>query len=279
MTVFNVGPGEAILLQLRRRGILVDGGATNSKRNIPLGRAIRGYLVAKGVRLKAIVASHPHVDHLNAIETLLDDGPSEVLAPRPALYHNGQAMAPSLVTTLAAKLDALGTDVIQQVTVRGYAQYPGLGSGKLSMFVGDRSRHGPKYKSIIMSVPFRKARFLLTGDIYTDYEDTFLANPSSAQFLPTTVLKVTHHGSEHGTGASFVERALPRVSVASTASQSNHRLESEVRTRLEEQGAVFDTFTAGGDITVRTDGVQRLWSGHQGILVEVEVAKPGILSS
>ena len=67
MTTFNVGKGEAILLRLGGDAILVDGGAEVKKRNVALGRALRGYLVDRGIRLMAILASHPHVDHLNAI--------------------------------------------------------------------------------------------------------------------------------------------------------------------------------------------------------------------
>ena len=71
MTTFNVGEGEAILLRVGKDAILVDGGAVVKKRNVALGKAPRGYLVDRGIRLMAILASHPHVDHLNALEALM----------------------------------------------------------------------------------------------------------------------------------------------------------------------------------------------------------------
>jgi competence protein ComEC len=277
MTVFNVGPGEAILLRLGNSGILVDGGARVIKRNSTLGQALRGYLIGQGVRLMAIVASHPHVDHLNALETLLLGNPTEVLTPGAVYYHNGVTLGSWLTETLAARLNSLGPKVIQQVAVTGFGQYPGLGGTSMAMFVDGLWRPRPEYKSIIMAVPHGQARFLLTGDVYTTYEEALVANPVAAPYLATTVLKITHHGSQGGTGSVFAKQAVPRISVASTAGDAGHSLEPIVRTRLRSYGVVFDTYRTRGDVTVRTDGLQRFLGGRQGVLFEVELAKPGVL--
>lgn len=277
MTVFNVGPGEAVLLRLGHSGILVDGGARVIKRNSALGQALRSYLIGQGVRLIAIVASHPHVDHLNALETLLLGDPTEVLSPGAIYYHNGETTGTWLTETLVARLNALGPEVIQQVAVTGFGQYPGLGGTSMAMFVDGRWKPRPEYKSIITAVPHGQSRFLLTGDVYNTYEEALVANPLTRPYLPTPVLKITHHGSQDGTSSAFVQQAVPRISVASTAGDAGHRLERAVRNRLRSYGEVFDTYRTEGDIAVRTDGSQRLLSGRQGVLFEVELAKPGVL--
>ena len=279
MTTFNVGGGEAILLRLGEDAILVDGGSEVKKRNVALGQALRGYLADRGIRLMAILASHPHVDHLNALETLLVDDASEVLAPGAVYYHNGETLGSWLTDTLQARLNALGPGVIQQVAVQGFGQFPGPGGTTMVMFTDGRWKPTPAYKSIVASVSYREARFLLTGDIYMRYEDTLVADTATAPHLATNVLKITHHGSEHGTGTNFLKQAAPLISVASTAEDAGHRLESVVKRRLRPYGATFDTYGLGRHISVRTDGLQRILGDHQGVLFEVEMSLPGILGS
>ena len=279
MTTFNVGAGEAILLRLGEDAILVDGGAEVKKRNVALGQALRGHLADRGIRLMAILASHPHVDHLNGLETLLVDDASEVLAPGAVYYHNGETLGSWLTDTLLARLNALGSGVIQQVVVQGIGQFPGPGGTTMIMFTDGRWKPRPAYKSIVASVHYREAHFLLTGDIYIRYEDTLVADPATAPHLATNVLKITHHGSDHGTGTTFVEQAAPLISVASTAGDAGHRLERAVKRRLQPYGVAFDTYGVGRHVTVRTDGLQRLLGVHQGVLFEVELSLPGVLGS
>ena len=279
MTMFNVGEGEAILLRVGNDVVLVDGGAVVKKGNVALGQALRGYLTDRGLKLMAILASHGHVDHLNALGSFLANDASEVWAPEAVYYHNGETLGPWLTDTLQARLNALGPEVITQVPVEGFGQFPGPGGTTITMFTDGRWKPRPAYKSIVASLPYRDARILLTGDIYFDYEDALVDDPATAPHLVTDVLKITRHGSEHGTGANFLEQAAPLISIASTAEDAGHRLERVVKTRLKPFGAVFDTFGLGRHITVRTDGLQRLLRGNQGVLFEVELSLPDMLGS
>lgn len=278
MSVFNVGPGEAVLMRLGGQAILVDCGAQVIKRNAALGNALRSYITARGIRLIAIVASHPHVDHLNAIETLLQGDVYQVLAPGAVYYHNGETMGTWLTETLLARLNALGPSVIQQTAVQGLGSFPGLGGTTMTMVADGRYKPSPAYKSIIMSVPYGQARILLTGDVYVSYEDALLADPAVTPHMAATALKITHHGSDGGTGANFVRQTVPRIAVASTASDEGHRLERKVRTRLTQSNCVvFDTYRTGGDVAVRSDGQIWVADGREGALYEVEQTKPGVL--
>ena len=166
MTMFNVGEGEAILLRVGNDVVLVDGGAVVKKGNVALGQALRGYLTDRGLKLMAILASHGHVDHLNAPESFLANDASEVLAPEAVYYHNGETLGPWLTDTLQARLNALGPEVITQVPVEGFGQFPGPGGTTITMFTDGRWKPRPAYKSIVASLPYRDTRILLTGDIY-----------------------------------------------------------------------------------------------------------------
>ena len=202
-----------------------------------------------------------------------------MLAPGAIYYHNGETLGKWLSDTLLARLNALGPGVIRQVAIQGAGQFPGPGGTTMVMFTDGRSKPKPAYKSIVASIPYRDARILLTGDIYIRYEDTLVADPTIAPHLVTNVLKITHHGSEHGTGTNFLEQAAPLISVASTAEDVDHRLERVVKRRLRPFGVVFDTYGIGRHITVRTDGFQRLLGENRGVLFEVELSLPGVLGS
>lgn len=275
MRVFNVGPGEAILLSLGSRTVLFDGGAIVKKSNASLGRALLAYLVARNLKLGAIVATHPHVDHLNALATILaeDDPPS--LAPDAVYYHNDEALGTWLTETLWARVTALET-AGRLIVVPVTAGVAGLGLPGVEMqhFVDGRYKPTPAYKSIFTIAWYGESSFLFTGDAYIEYENALLAGPIVG-LLSAHVLKITHHGSQDGTGQPFVDQALPRLSVASTAADEGHRLESVVKARLDAYGKSFDTLGAGGDIIIRTDGRARSIGSVSGVLYEVSVEKPG----
>lgn len=277
MTVFDVGVGETILLRRHLLAVLVDGGSAVKKRNEELGDALKKYIMGEALKLSGIVASHPHVDHLNAISTLLTNDGSSILADEVTYFDNGESMGTWLTETLGVTLADLG-DAIEVVHV-GFsgAQFALSNDVRIALFVDGRWRPRPAYRSVFMSLDFRHARFLLTGDAYHEYENSLL-NSLAAAYLRCDVLKITHHGSEHGTSKAFADWASPRISVASTHDDEGHRLETVVEKRLSALGQVYDTHTTGGDIVVRTDGVWRTLGRHAGVLYEVEAVRPGRLT-
>lgn len=275
MRMFNVGEGEAILLSRGTEGILFDGGAERRKRNAPLGRALRAYLAQEKITLGALIATHPHVDHLNALETILEGNEPPSIGSEAVLYHNGETMGTWLTDTLGARLATLTATgrlevhAVQQVQV-------GLGLSDVLMlhFTNGRWKPRPVYKSIFTRVWYGSASFLFTGDADSEYEDDFLDGPLKA-ILVVDVLKITHHGSEHGTGQAFVNAVEPRIAVASSAPDPDHRLEQVVRNRLGQNCEIRDTSTDGGDIIVTTDGMRRKFGGQTGVLYEVRIEQPG----
>ena len=275
MRMFNVGDGEAILLSRGTDGVLFDGGLERRKRNPPLGRALLGYLAQRNITLRALVGTHPHVDHLNALATVLEGDTPPVLSDNAIYYHNGETMGAWLTDTLGARLDSLTASGRLEVHAVEEA-VAGQGPSDVQMlhFTDGRWNPRPAYKSIFTRVWYGFASFLFTGDAYFDYEEEFLSGPLS-DLLDVDILKITHHGSEHGTGQAFVDAVEPRIAVASTSQDSGHRLEQEVRDRLGQGTKIFDTFTEGGDIIIRTDGRRRESRGGTGVVYEVRIDQPG----
>src|SRR5213593_3755529 len=88
--MFNVGGGEAILLVFpENRAWLVDGGSSDSAgRNEVLGNGLVDYLTERKLVLEAFVPTHPHVDHVGAVGTILDRAGAQ-LAPQMTVYRSG----------------------------------------------------------------------------------------------------------------------------------------------------------------------------------------------
>lgn len=277
MTAFSVGSGEAILLRRNQQVILIDGGAGGDAENLPLGNFLAGYLAGQKLKLAAFIATHPHTDHLNAIVPLLLTGGTQLLAPGATYYDNGEAYPNKLLATLVPLLNSPSTGLTRVSVTQAGTSFT-LGSDvKIKLFVNGRDKPHPPYKSIFMSVKFGQASFLFTGDSYIAYEND-LVQSGHKDDLPAHVLKITHHGSKYGTGAALVQQVNPRIAVASTGAETDHTLKQEVRDRLttNRKCEIFDTFTAGGDVIVRTDGKSRKIGGNNGVLYEVQTVVPSL---
>ena len=274
MIVFDVGGGEAILLRRRKLAILVDGGAGKKHEHQALGEALVGYIRSQGLKLAAIVASHPHVDHLNAVSTILKATPT-VLKSNARYFDNGLGMNKTLTDTLGETLcQQEPPSRIGLACLGSKSEYFRLSSDvHISMTVEPAG--ALDYRSIFMVVRFRQARFFLTGDAYESYELAMIDRLSASE-RQHDVLKVTHHGSAGGTSQLFVDSVKPRISVASSDSDEGHNLDGNVKSRLENFGKVYETL-GSGDIRLRTDGIERQLSGEHGILIEVEEVRPGRL--
>ncbi len=295
MTVFSVGSGEAILLRRGTNALLIDAGVAGSKKGEALGKKLAEYIedpnkTGVGLTRVAIVSSHPHVDHINAVPTLLSEIGSTNLSQNARYYHNGVNVAAGLKPALDTAIqDAFGAARV--VVVGGNGQLPNNGpivpplspdvTIRMAVEHDKEFESNPKYRSIFMKLRFREAKFIFTGDANTgnaanndDYETQMLKllpEPSHRQ----DVLKITHHGSSHGTGQAFVAETEPRISVASTSQKTDHSLKQQVRARLGLDNVALDTHKTGGDIIVRTDGKRRKLGGTYGILYEVEESSPG----
>lgn len=274
MITFSVGEGEAIILRRKGLATLIDGGAGNTRTNEPLGHFLDRWLVDHNLKLKAFDASHPHVDHLNAVSTLSREGGDDILAAGATFFDNGEAYGQKLQDTLIKELGKHSINVVHVTGNDSPTSFTLASRVTAKLFTYPHSSHGTNYKSVFMAVRFGKARFLFTGDAYDEYEKHLLPSLTRDD-VPVHVLKITHHGSSGGTCQGFVDHIKPRIAVASCSAAADHRLEQDVRRRLAGYAEIFDTATANGDVVVRTDGKLATVGGKRGILFEVETVGPG----
>lgn len=273
--MFNVGHGEAILLVFPgKRAWLIDGGSSNSSSdNKKLGDGIVAYLEERGLSLEALVPSHPHVDHVGAVATILASGSARI-APSLVIYRSEDTtwnLDKQWLRDWRGAIAALASaGQVELVPLRDQHREVAITDGVTAhLFAG--SGDGA-YTSIFLQLRFRETRLLFTGDSHCPYERE-LRQFFGPEDFRADVLKVTHHGSSSGTGRATVETVRPGIAIASTGDEPGHTLELDTLQRLGGRPgprAVCETLV-DGDIILRTDG--REYRG--GVLYDVAFETPG----
>ena len=111
----------------------------------------------------------------------------------------------------------------------------------------------PNEASVVTTVEYRGARFLLTGDAERGEEDRLIAAYGTA--LRADVLKVGHHGSSTSSSPEFLSAVRPRLALISVGVRNSYGHPSpSVLRALTRAGAAVLRTDAEGTLVVRTDG-------------------------
>jgi competence protein ComEC len=186
--------------------MLLDGGSPQC------ATQVEGYLEALGIhRIDAIVASHPHIDHIGGLTQILTRYPVDTLymskIEYPTSTYNGFMEAAVRSGTRIVLLEegsefAFGDLVKVKIynpepSIRYYAGYP----ANSTQFINN--------KSLVMKFLFGESTMLFMGDVYSSREVELIEKFGSA--LQSDVIKVGHHGSDTSSSKSFVKLVAPKV--------------------------------------------------------------------
>jgi competence protein ComEC len=257
LVAFDVGQGDAILVEGRRGRLLVDGGRAVPGRSDAGARVVVPGLAALGVTaLDVVVASHADVDHRGGLESVLRALPVEALwlpagggdeagfaslvavarAHGVAIEEIGRASAPRDVGDL--RVEPLWPPVIPT---------PG----------------GSNDRSIVLRVRVARDAVLLTGDVSGRVERRIAAEAGRVR---ARVLKVAHHGSASSSAEDLLRAVGPAVAVVPAACGAASGLPTDaVLARLEAAGAEIAWTGRDGAVLVplgadRADRTVRGWA-------------------
>ena len=296
--------GESIIIRNKKKAILYECGEGHDDVNEKLAKKIRNHLKYKA-KLQAIVLSHNHEDHGNAIGSLLSGNNSQLLRKDFKFYHQGEERPKTKFYTKMKKViwgkhTNISIGPWEKKSIKKWD-----GNKSIKLFCGPRIKNKNRlYRSILMSVPFGDAKFLFTGDIlersttrktkpkkstvkkYGNYTELQLISNDNTKHLLRNidVLNITHHGSHTGTSTEFLDHTSPALFITSSAKDGRHNLSSETECRINDyidrNGTNFDVpyYTIFNthwekNIVIRTDGKKRTMDGAQGIFFEVETEK------
>jgi competence protein ComEC len=232
VSVIDVGQGDAILLRAPDgTSALVDtGGEGYGRRSVV--PALRRFGVE---RLRWVLLSHGHRDHAGGLAEILDEVPVERLI-------------------FAAADDQLAAIQNQAARRRIKRQYAAAGMKlKLGAALGEVLAVQPpeaEEHSLVTAVSFGKNRVLLTGDLDGESEERLVKRLGPR--LRATVLKVGHHGSNHGSSLRFLAQVRPAVAVVSAGKGNRYgHPGAETLNRIKALGIMLRRTDRHGRIDLR----------------------------
>lgn len=232
----DVGQGEAILIALPEKTMLIDAGPTGSAPKIAqvlqeLGRNKIDYLVA----------THPDEDHIGGMADVISN------------TQIGTIYAPNKTNNTATYrkfLTAIQNNNLQITLAEAGTIIDQTDAYKLEILWPTKDANFPDTNdySIIIKLTVGTKTFLFTGDAPTSA--ILDANPGHID-----VLKLSHHGSRTGTNEQLVRRLSPTYAVLSYALDNSygHPMQSVLNALHKHSVEVWGT-GANGTITITCDG-------------------------
>ena len=241
----DVGQGEAILIALPEKTMLIDAGPTGSASKIAqvlqeLGREKIDYLVA----------THPDEDHIGGMADVISS------------TQIGTIYAPNKTNNTATYrkfLTAIQNNNLQITLAEAGVIIDQTNNYKIEILWPTKDADFPDTNdySIIIKLTVGNKTFLFTGDAPTSA--ILQSNPGHVD-----VLKLSHHGSRTGTNEQLVRKLSPTYAVVSYALDNSygHPMQSVLNALHKHSVEIWGT-GANGTITITCNGTNIDISGEK----------------
>ena len=241
----DVGQGEAILIALPEKTVLIDAGPTGSAPKIAqvLQELVRN-------KIDYLVATHPDEDHIGGMADVISS------------TQIGTIYAPNKTNNTATYrkfLTAIQNNNLQITLAEAGTIIDQTDSYKLEILWPKKDANFPETNdySIIIKLTVGNKTFLFTGDAPTNA--ILNSNPGHID-----VLKLSHHGSRTGTTEVLIHKLSPTYAVLSYAVDNSygHPMQSVLNALHKHSVEVWGT-GANGTITITCDGTNIDISGEK----------------
>ena len=248
LTAFDIGQGNALLVETRNFRLLYDTGPAYSAESDGGSRVILPYLRARGIaRLDALVISHSDSDHAGGARSLLDALPVGWVA---SSLRNDHALLQTPV----------GERHVSCIAGQRW-RWDGVDFEFLHPLAGDDLAAKPNARSCVLRISVGQRAVLLGGDIEAPQERALVAR--AADRLRADVLLAPHHGSGTSSTPAFLDAVRPDVALFQVGYRNRYR---------HPKAEVVDRYDARGIRVLRSDQVGAVMLNIDAAGVEVRRA-------
>lgn len=231
----DTGNSDSILIENNGEYMLIDGG------NVDDDNVVNDYLSKVGVKkIKYLLATHPHADHLGAFDTVVNNFDIENVfvgygSSDTKVYQNF--------------LSSLSNKGYKTVTPNENTPYE-LGHGIIK-FYNIKGEGGSDLNNDSVMALYSNGNddFLFTGDAETEVEMKY-ANLIG----DIDVLKASHHGSKTGCSQQLLDVIRPESALLLTGENSYGHPHKEVVDLLKEDNITVYRSDESGDIIATSTG-------------------------
>lgn len=253
VTFLDVGAGDAAVIQLPNKEILlIDGGGLMDD-SFDVGKAvIAPYLYSCGIKkVDYIVLTHPHRDHVGGLPTI-----ARTFSMR-ELWYNGQN---SFLEPYQALMETASKNRCAIIACNKGAPRRTLGSVTFEVLsplnetikASDEDQSATNNNSLVLKISYGEVSFLFAADILKEQESKLI---QSGADLSANVLKVPHHGGQSSCTEAFLRAVQPTTAIVSGRSFGKRQTpHPEVKKRLEALNIKSYVTERCGAVTVITDG-------------------------
>lgn len=239
LIALDVKEGQAILLQHKDRGLLIDTGHAGEALN--LLRKLKHYGVTD---LQAVIFSHLHPDHASGYFRIKE------AFPQARFYSNCQ---PIQVNSAPDISRWVAEDLLKNQTHQCLSAADSLSfyDTELDILWPDKiSGNNLNYNSLVIHIKMNQRNYLLMGDVNLKVERQLL----NADRLPESIdaLVVAHHGWHDASGEAFIKQLKPSQAVISiNADNARGYPHASVVQRLQQYGVMVTRTDQDGDILLK----------------------------
>lgn len=259
----DVGEGDAALIICDGEAMLIDGGESEQSSKI------YAYLKNQNiVRIKYLVATHGHSDHVGGLSAALNYARVETVLCSTTSYGTD---------TFEAFLRQLEKQNLT-ITVPLKGDSYDLGAAKVLVLGPDKVYENDNDNSLALKVIYGSTSFLFVGDAERAAELDLIADDNSN--LQATVLKVGHHGSDTSTSYLFLREIMPSYAVISVGADNayGHPADS-VLSRLTDAEVEILRTDLRGTIIMHSDGMSISYTTERSDVQKEDIQHNGYIGN